>query len=75
MKELIEYIVKELVVYKEEVIITQTKEDTILTINIKVDPTDKGRIIGKGGKVINSIRNIAKTRAIKDSVKVYVEIE
>jgi hypothetical protein len=54
MKSLLEYIVKNIVKTPDEVVITETaNEDGVIVFNISVNPDDMGRVIGKGGKVIN----------------------
>lgn len=74
MKELVETIVKELVNNKEAVEVTETEEDGLVDILIVVDEDDKGRVIGRGGRIINSIRTIARACAIKENVKVNIRI-
>jgi len=39
-------------------------------LNLTVDPQDMGKIIGKGGKIINSIRELTKVKAIKQGLRV-----
>ncbi|WP_459128748.1 KH domain-containing protein [Guggenheimella bovis] len=52
---------------------TETVEDEI-TITIHVAESDIGRVIGKGGKVINAIRTVVKAAAIKKNLRVFVEV-
>uniref|UniRef100_A0A7C5UVX6 KH domain-containing protein n=1 Tax=candidate division CPR3 bacterium TaxID=2268181 RepID=A0A7C5UVX6_UNCC3 len=54
MKELLEYIVKGIVTNPHKVKIEEVEDG----IKIKVDKEDKGKIIGKNGRVINAIRII-----------------
>ncbi|MDD7305505.1 MAG: KH domain-containing protein [Peptoniphilaceae bacterium] len=74
MKELIEVIVKELVEDKEAVSIEEIENNGELNITIYVAEKDKGRVIGRGGNIINSIRTIARSCAIKENVKVNIKI-
>lgn len=74
MKELIEVIVKELVEEKDEVSIEETENNGEVNITIYVAEKDKGRVIGRGGSIINSIRTIARSAAIKEDVKVNIKI-
>ena len=71
MKELLAYLVENLVENPKDVSVTQTTpyENEIL-LELKVNPEDMGLVIGKGGKVIKSIRNIIRTKAIIDHKKV-----
>jgi len=74
MKDLIEVIVKELVEDNEEVSIEEVENDGEVNITIFVAEEDKGRVIGRGGNIINSIRTIARSAAIKENVKVNIKI-
>ncbi|KKT45527.1 MAG: hypothetical protein UW36_C0004G0029 [candidate division WWE3 bacterium GW2011_GWA2_44_16] len=42
---------------------------------ISVDPTDMGLLIGKEGRTINSIRTLAKARAVKENIWVDVNVK
>ena len=74
MKEFIEYLVKQMVVKEDEVEVTEDKQDSQTTIFIKVAPEDMGMVIGKEGKNIRGIRALAKAKAIKDNIRVNVEL-
>ncbi len=74
MKDLVELIVKELVTDKEAVEIIEDREGGEVNILIKVNEEDKGRVIGVRGNIINSIRTIARSAAIKENVKVNIKI-
>ena len=76
MKQLIEYIVSNIVNHPESVIITEEKtEDGEATkYLIKVDAEDVGRVIGKEGKVIKSIRQIVRIAAIQKGTRAIVDL-
>lgn len=74
MKELVELIVKELVDDKDAVEIEESREDGQVNILINVNDADKGKVIGVRGNIINSIRTIARSAAIKENVKVNIRI-
>ncbi len=74
MKDLVELIVKELVTDKEAVEIIEDRDGGEVNILIKVNEEDKGRVIGVRGNIINSIRTIARSAAIKENVKVNIKI-
>ncbi|MBR6641136.1 MAG: KH domain-containing protein [Clostridia bacterium] len=74
-KELIEYLVKSLVDNKDAVVLTEAKEDTKTVITVKVDSKDMGRVIGKDGRIIKSIREIVRAYSAKNNDKVVVNIE
>ncbi len=74
-KELIEYLVKSLVDNKDAVVLTEAKEETKTVITVKVDSKDMGRVIGKDGRIIKSIREIVRAYSAKNNDKVVVNIE
>lgn len=74
MKELVETIVKELVEEKDQVEIEESRNNGEVNIIIHVAESDKGRVIGVRGNIINSIRTIARSAAIKENVKVNIRI-
>lgn len=75
MKEFLEFLVKEIVSKPEEVKITENKEDELFIYTIHVSNDDMGIVIGKEGKNIKSLRNVAKAKAIKDNVRIQIVIE
>ena len=54
--------------------IVENREGSEVNILIKVAEDDKGRVIGVRGNIINSIRTIARSAAIKENVKVNIKI-
>lgn len=76
MKQLIEYIVSNIVNHPESVVITeeQTEDKEATKYLIKVDPEDVGRVIGKQGKVIKSIRQIVRIAAIQKGTRAIVDL-
>jgi len=74
-KELLEYIVKNLVTSPEQVEIFEVENDSRTVLKVKVAKEDMCRIIGKEGRIIRSIREIIYAYAMKDSKKVSVDVE
>ena len=74
MTNLVELIVKELVEDKESVSIEKKDNNGEVDIIIHVADSDKGRVIGVRGNIINSIRTIARACAIKEDCKVNIKI-
>lgn len=76
MKELLEYLVKELVSKPKEVKITESQEeDGTVHLTLSVAPDDMGTVIGKDGKTITAIRSLVKTAAVKAGKRVFLELE
>ena len=74
MTELLEFLVRALVEDPEAVVIEELEEDGDLIYEITVADDDLGRIIGKGGRVANAIRTIAKAAAVRIDRRVIVDI-
>ena len=75
MKEFLEYLLKQIVSKPEDIAITENEEDGIKVYLVKVAPEDMGIVIGKEGRNIKSIRNMAKAKAIKDNVRISVVLQ
>ena len=71
MVELVKFIVTGLVDKKEEVVVTMGEDNTV---NIKVDKSDMGKVIGKDGRIAKAIRTIVKAAGSKEGVKYTVTI-
>ena len=74
MKQMIEYLVKELVDDPDQVNISELPGDEATTYEVRVAPDDLGKVIGKQGRIANALRTVAKAAAMKHKRKVYVEI-
>ncbi|HEY1854684.1 MAG TPA: KH domain-containing protein [Solirubrobacterales bacterium] len=74
MTELLEFLVKALVEEPDEVEVEELEEDGDLVYEISVADGDLGRVIGKGGRVANAIRTIAKAAAVRIDRRVIVDI-
>ena len=74
MKELVEYIVKALVDRPDQISIKETAGESVTIIEVKTAPEDAGKVIGKEGRIVNSIRVIANAAAAKVNKKVAIEI-
>ncbi|MDP3758401.1 MAG: KH domain-containing protein [Candidatus Daviesbacteria bacterium] len=74
MKDLLNFIVTSLVTKPEAVLIDEQKEDGMVNLNLTVDPTDMGLVIGKGGHTIRAIRKLLTVRAIAENVRVNLQL-
>jgi predicted RNA-binding protein YlqC (UPF0109 family) len=74
MTELLEFLVKALVENPEAVTVEELEEDGDLVYEISVADGDLGRVIGKGGRIANAIRTIAKAAAVRIDRRVIVDI-
>jgi predicted RNA-binding protein YlqC (UPF0109 family) len=74
MQPFIEYLVKNLVDTPECVEIRCTQTESRVFIEVRVAPTDVGKVIGRKGVIINAIRVIAETVCARFGCKVNVEL-
>ena len=74
MKELLIYIVKSIVENKDAVEVNEVENETSVVYKITVAPDDIGRIIGKQGRIAQSIRSIAKAATPLGQKKTIVDI-
>ncbi|PIS22178.1 hypothetical protein COT50_03340 [candidate division WWE3 bacterium CG08_land_8_20_14_0_20_41_10] len=74
MKEFVEFLVKNVVKNPDSVAVTEVVEGTNFRYSVTVNPADMGLVIGKEGRTINSIRLLAKAKAVKEGVWVDVTL-
>ena len=74
MKELIEYIAKSIVNLPDEVVVTEETTEEGITLKLQVNDEDKGRIIGKQGRVAQAMRTLIRVKAAKAGTRVNLEI-
>ncbi|MGI6152387.1 MAG: KH domain-containing protein [Christensenellaceae bacterium] len=74
MRELVEYIAKNLVEFPDQVRVTEREESNAFIIELSVAPDDMGKVIGKQGRIAKAIRTVVKAATGKDSKKYVVEI-
>ncbi len=74
MKDLVEYIAKSIVTSPDEVKVTEEEEDGRLVLLLEVAPDDKGKVIGRQGRVAQSIRALLRVAAVKRGTRANLEI-
>ena len=74
MKDLIEYIAKSLVEHPEDVQVRQSGGGSRVRIELSVSKDDMGRVIGKGGKVANSIRTLLRVAAEREGKQATLDV-
>jgi len=74
MKDLVAFIVESLVDNPEEVQVTEVRGRGSTVVELAVAQADMGRVIGKSGRVIDSIRTLIQVRAAKDGKRVELEL-
>jgi uncharacterized protein len=74
MTGLLEFLTRALVENPDAVEVEELEEDGDLVYEITVADEDLGRVIGKGGRVANAIRTVAKAAAVRMDRRVIVDI-
>ena len=74
MKELLEYIARNLVDYPDDVRVEQKGNEDSIVLELHVHENDMGKVIGRQGRIAKSIRSVMKAAASKNNVKVSVDI-
>ena len=74
MKELLLYIARSLVEHPDEVTVTEAQGTDTLTLELRVNPDDMGKVIGRQGRVAKDIRTLVRSYAQRTGAKVSVDI-
>lgn len=74
MEDLVDYIVRSLVDHPDDVQVEAVEDSGGVTYEVHVAPGDAGKIIGRNGRIIQSIRTLVKAAAAKLDQRAYVEI-
>jgi predicted RNA-binding protein YlqC (UPF0109 family) len=75
MKDLVEYIVKALCEFPDEVEVKMDNDNGMEIIRISVAASDMGKVIGKNGKIATSIRTIVNSLSSKQHKRYIIKIE
>ncbi len=74
MRELVEFLVRALVEHPDKVEVEEFEEDGDLVLEVTVAEDDLGRVIGRGGRIANAIRTVARAAGARDDRRVIVDI-
>lgn len=74
MKELIEYMAKALVDAPDDVKVTEETERGRVVVRLEVAEDDYGKVIGKGGRIAQSMRALLKVAAVRSEEYASLEI-
>ena len=74
MKELVEYLAKSLTSNPDAVVVTEEFVDGRVTIRLEVAPEDKGKVIGRQGRVAQAMRLLVRASATKNGTHAMLEI-
>ena len=74
MKELVEYIAKSIVNSPDDVVVTEEVNEQGITLKLQVADDDKGRVIGKQGRIAEAMRTLVRVKAAKAGTRATLEI-
>ena len=74
MKELLEYLARALVDKPDSVEVTSVEGERSIILQLRVDPEDVGKVIGKKGRIAQAMRTLIKASATKEGRNAIVEI-
>jgi len=74
MKELVEYIAKSIVNAPDDVGVTEEESEEGITLKLQVADDDKGRVIGKQGRIAAAIRTLIRVKAAKQGTRATLQI-
>jgi len=74
MKELIEFIAKSIVNAPDDVVVTEETDEQGVILKLQVADDDKGRVIGKQGRIAAAMRTLIRVKAAKAGTRASLEI-
>ena len=74
MVELVNFIARALVDKPEAVDVREVENEDSIVIELRVDPDDMGKVIGKQGRIAKAIRTVVKAASVNSPKPVFVEI-
>jgi uncharacterized protein len=74
MRDLVEFLTRALVDDPDAVSVEEVEENGDIVLEITVAEDDVGRVIGRGGRIANAIRTVAKAAAVREDRRVIVDI-
>jgi predicted RNA-binding protein YlqC (UPF0109 family) len=74
MRELVEYIAKSIVNSPDDVVVTEETDEQGVILKLQVADDDKGRVIGKQGRIAASMRTLIRVKAAKAGTRATLEI-
>ena len=74
MKDLVEYIAKSIVNTPDSVQVTEEQDEQGIILKLQVADEDKGRVIGKQGRIAEAMRTLIRVKAAKKGTRATLEI-
>ncbi len=74
ISDVVDYLGKALVDQPDEVVVEEDRRGDRVDVRLLVAEEDRGKVIGRGGRIASSIRQIVKVAAVKEDVRVNLDI-
>ena len=74
-RELCAYLVRGLVDAPEQVAVREEEREDAVVLVVQVAEDDRGKVIGKGGRVVRALRTVVRAGSVRSGKKTLVEIE
>lgn len=74
MQTFLEYVVKGLVEFPDEVTLTPVERSGMTIYELRVNPDDMGRVIGRQGVTINAIRSLLQAGSARKGLRCTLEV-
>lgn len=74
MKELVEFLARELVDEPDAVEVTESFDERGVRYAVRVAPADMGKVIGRGGRTAKAIRTVVRAAATRQDMAVMIDI-
>ncbi len=75
MENLVLYMAQALVDHPEDVKVERIENSKDVTLKLSVNPDDMGKVIGKNGRIAQSIRTVVKAAAVKENRKIHYNVD
>lgn len=74
LRELVEYLARSLVDRPEAVAVREVAGERSVRLEVRVDPADVGKVIGRQGRIVRAIRAVARAAGARAGKRVEVEV-
>jgi len=75
MRELVDYLARNLVDNPESVKVRESRSDYVIRVHLHVDPEEKGKVIGREGKIARAMRALLSAAAAREGKRGVLEID
>jgi predicted RNA-binding protein YlqC (UPF0109 family) len=75
MKELVEYLARNLVDNPEAVRVREHRGEYVIRVELRVEDEEKGKVIGREGKIARAMRNLVNASAAREGKRGVLEID